>query len=63
MRTDLKGKHLITTQDWAVDELESLFELAAELKRARAEGNATRLLDLKRPKATQHGCSTSRRST
>lgn len=47
MRTDLKGKHLITTQDWAVDELESVFELAAELKQARAEGNATRLLDLK----------------
>lgn len=47
MRTDLKGKHLITTQDWAVDELESLFELAAELKRERGAGNPTRLLDLK----------------
>lgn len=47
MRTDLKGKHLITTQDWAVDELESLFELAAELKHERAAGTPTRLLDLK----------------
>lgn len=47
MRTDLKGKHLITTQDWSVQELESLFELAAELKQARKDGDATRVLDLK----------------
>lgn len=47
MRTDLKGKHLITTQDWSVDELESLFELAAQLKKARQDGETTRILDLK----------------
>ncbi len=47
MRIDLKGKHLITTQDWSVQELESVFELASELKQARHDGTATRLLDLK----------------
>ncbi len=47
MRTDLKGKHLITTQEWSLDELESLFELAAELKAAKREGRPTPLLAAK----------------
>ena len=38
MQTKLKGKHFITTQDWSVQELETLFELAAQLKREYAAG-------------------------
>ena len=47
MDTDLKGRHLISTQDWTVDELERLFSLAAELKSARAEGRPTPMLAAK----------------
>jgi N-acetylornithine carbamoyltransferase len=43
----LKGKHLITTQDWAVDELEELFWLASELKESKREGRPTPLLRAK----------------
>jgi len=46
-RTDLKGRDLISTQDWTIDELESLFALAAELKRAKHEGEPTPLLAAK----------------
>jgi ornithine carbamoyltransferase len=28
MQTKLKGKHFITTQDWSVQELKTLFEMA-----------------------------------
>ncbi len=40
----LKGRHFLSTQDWTVAELETLFELAARLKKDRQDGNATRLL-------------------
>ena len=38
MQTNLKGKHFISTQDWTVQELETIFELAGELKREYATG-------------------------
>jgi ornithine carbamoyltransferase len=44
MQTNLKGKHFITTQEWTVDELETVFALAKELKLARATGRVTPLL-------------------
>jgi hypothetical protein len=33
MPTHLKGKHFITTQEWSVPELQTVFELARQLKR------------------------------
>jgi ornithine carbamoyltransferase len=45
MGASLKGKDLITTQEWSVEEIGRLLELAAELKRARAEGRPQRLLE------------------
>jgi len=45
--TDLKGRDFLSTQDWSVAELETLFTLAAELKQAKKEGRYERLLDLK----------------
>jgi ornithine carbamoyltransferase len=44
METRLKGRHFITEQDWSVEELETLFTLAAELKATKKEGRATPLL-------------------
>ncbi len=44
MDTRLKGRHFITEQDWSVEELETLFALAADLKVAKKEGRATPLL-------------------
>jgi len=44
---ELKGRDFITTQDWTVEELERLFELAAELKQAKREGRPTPLLTAK----------------
>ncbi|NWF99685.1 MAG: ornithine carbamoyltransferase [Thermoanaerobaculaceae bacterium] len=44
MQTNLKGKNFITTQEWTVDELETVFALAKELKLARATGRVTPLL-------------------
>lgn len=44
MQTLLRGKHFITTQEWTLDELESVFETAAELKRRFALGEPHRLL-------------------
>ncbi len=41
MTSELAGRHFITTQDWTVEELERLFDLALELKRARAAGRPT----------------------
>jgi N-acetylornithine carbamoyltransferase len=43
----LKGKHLITTQDWSTDELGRLFDVAVELKAARRAGRATPQLTAK----------------
>ncbi|MFV2007425.1 MAG: ornithine carbamoyltransferase [Longimicrobiales bacterium] len=40
----LEGRDLLTTEDWSVEELETLFSLAGELKRARAAGESTPLL-------------------
>ena len=45
MQTKLKGKHFITTQDWTTDELETVLELARELKVAKAAGKKMRLLE------------------
>jgi ornithine carbamoyltransferase len=45
MESRLKGRHFITTQDWTVEELETLFALAAELKQAKAERRPTPLLE------------------
>jgi len=41
----LKGRDVLTTQDWSLQELETLFSLAARLKAERAAGVPTRLLD------------------
>ena len=38
MQTDLRGRDLITTQEWSKDELETIFDLAFDLKRKRAVG-------------------------
>ena len=38
MQTKLKGKHFITTQDWSVQELETIFNLATQLKVEHATG-------------------------
>lgn len=43
----LKGRDLITTQGWTLDELEALFAKAGELKRAKKEGRPTPLLPAK----------------
>lgn len=47
MDTELKGRHLISTQDWTVEELERIFSLAAELKSERARGQSTPMLSAK----------------
>ncbi len=38
MQTHLRGKDLISTQDWTKSEVDTIMELAFELKRARAVG-------------------------
>lgn len=45
--TGLRGRDFITTQEWSLEELESLFQLAERLKRARAAGEPTPLLTAK----------------
>ena len=47
MQTNLKGKDFISTQDWTTDELETVFQLAAELKLAKAVHRETPLLSAK----------------
>ena len=44
MITTLRGKDYIATQDWTTDELESVLEVAADLKRRFALGEPTRVL-------------------
>ncbi len=44
MITTLRGKDYIATQDWTADEIESLLEVASDLKRRFALGEPTRLL-------------------
>jgi N-acetylornithine carbamoyltransferase len=41
----LKGRDFLSTQDWSIDELETLFSLAARLKADRTAGVPTRLLE------------------
>jgi N-acetylornithine carbamoyltransferase len=41
----LKGRDFLSTQDWSVDELETLFSLATRLKEDRKAGLPTRLLE------------------
>jgi ornithine carbamoyltransferase len=45
MQTKLKGRHFITTQDWSVQELKTLFDLAKQLKLEFAAGRYNRLLE------------------
>ncbi|MDQ4078315.1 MAG: ornithine carbamoyltransferase [Chloroflexota bacterium] len=40
MQTHLRGKDMITTQEWTKSELDTIFEVAKELKLARAIGKA-----------------------
>jgi len=47
MQTKLKGKHFISTQDWSVEELETVIALAEELKLAKATGRKTPWLEAK----------------
>ena len=39
MQTDLRGRDLITTQEWTRDEIDTLLEVAWDLKRKRAVGD------------------------
>ncbi len=41
----LQGRNFLSTQDWSVDELETLFSVASRLKADRAAGVPTRLLE------------------
>ncbi len=47
MQTKLKGKHFITTQDWSIQELKTLFELAKQYKLDFAVGKFDRILESK----------------
>ena len=44
MQTDLRGRDLITTQEWSKDEIETLLDVAFDLKRKRALGESHALL-------------------
>jgi len=44
VKTTLKGKHLITLQDWSREEIETVLDLALELKRQKALGIPHHLL-------------------
>lgn len=44
MQTDLRGRDLISTQDWSKEEIETLLEVAWDLKRKRALGEPHALL-------------------
>ncbi|MCC7206115.1 MAG: ornithine carbamoyltransferase [Anaerolineae bacterium] len=44
MQTDLRGRDLITLQEWTMDELETVFDVAWDLKRKRALGEPHALL-------------------
>ena len=45
MQTGLRGRDLITTQEWTKDELDTVLDVARELKRRRALGEPHALLD------------------
>ncbi|HMR67282.1 MAG TPA: ornithine carbamoyltransferase, partial [Anaerolineae bacterium] len=38
MQTHLRGRDMITTQEWTKDEIDTVIDLALDLKRARAVG-------------------------
>jgi N-acetylornithine carbamoyltransferase len=44
MQTDLRGRDMITTQEWTKDEIDTILDVALELKRERATGQAHPLL-------------------
>ena len=44
MQTDLRGRDLISLSDWSLEEIETVLEVAAQLKRERALGIAHPLL-------------------
>ena len=44
MQTDLRGKDLISLQEWTTDEVDTILQVAAQLKRERALGIAHPLL-------------------
>ena len=44
---DLYGKHLICTQDWGVEELVEVLDLAAKMKRDRFSPDWTSILEHK----------------
>jgi N-acetylornithine carbamoyltransferase len=44
MQTDLRGRDLITEQEWTLEELETVFDVAWDLKRRRALGEPHALL-------------------
>lgn len=44
MQTDLRGRDLITTQEWTKEEIETLLDVAWDLKRKRALGESHALL-------------------
>ena len=44
MQTDLRGRDMITTQEWTQDEIETILEVAFDLKRKRALGEPHSLL-------------------
>src|SRR6266705_4722580 len=44
MQTDLRGRDMITEQEWTMDELETVFDVAWDLKRKRALGEPHPLL-------------------
>ena len=44
MQTDLRGRDLISTQDWSKEEIETLLDVAWDLKRRRALGESHALL-------------------
>src|SRR5436189_4817624 len=44
MQTDLRGRDMITEQEWTMDELDTVFDVAWDLKRRRALGEPHPLL-------------------
>jgi N-acetylornithine carbamoyltransferase len=44
MQTDLRGRDMISTQEWTKDEIETILDVALELKREQAMGHAHPLL-------------------
>jgi ornithine carbamoyltransferase len=44
MKERLRGRHLITLDDWSTQEIDAAIEISAELKRLRAMGQQTELL-------------------